>query len=194
MDHREIFFGLSQLWHFSCHQANHEAEWVPTASVEFPIGDTKIPWMFLLTKSIAKRAAQGSCTPWEAYLEGGKGTLSTPQLVELADLIMFNKWCIAQCQRKDGKALSSINLCPVQSVDAKCSKWKCDRLNGTMGMPSAQQITSIVGLPSQPPPPGNCTFTQMGNFVHGLTTQFATAVQPIADAQAEVARKKQDAQ
>ena len=63
-----------------------------------------------------------------------------------------------------------------------------------MGMPSAQQITSIVGLPSQPPPPGNCTFTQMGNFVHGLTTQFATAVQPIADAQAEVARKKQDAQ
>ena len=33
-------------------------------------------------------------------------------------------------------------------------------------------------------------FAQMGNFVQGLTTQFATAVQPITDAQAEVAWKK----
>ena len=52
--------------------ANREEEQVPTVSTEFPIISTPMPRMFLLTKSIAKLAAQGNCTPWEARLEGGK--------------------------------------------------------------------------------------------------------------------------
>ena len=63
-----------------------------------------------------------------------------------------------------------------------------------MGMPIVQQTTLSVGTPTQPPDPGHCPFIQMGNFVQGLTNQFATAVQPITDAQAGVVWKKQDAQ
>ena len=53
-------------------------------------------------------------------------------------------------------------------------------------------VAPMVGLRSQPQ--GVDPFTQVNTFIQGLTQTFATAVQPIADAQADVARKKQDAQ
>ena len=71
-------------------------------------------------KNIAKKNSAKKVYAMGGILGGGEGTISTPQLVEPTDLILFNKWYIAQCQRNDGKALSSINLCPMQSVGAKC--------------------------------------------------------------------------
>ena len=47
---------------FYADPASREAEWAPTASAAFPIEVTPLSRMFLLTKDIAKKAAQGSCT------------------------------------------------------------------------------------------------------------------------------------
>ena len=89
--------------------------------------------------------------------------------------------------------MNYINLCPVQSIDEQCSKWKRDRLNGTMlGLTSSQQPAPMVGMQSQPP--DRDPSAQMSTFVQGLTQQFATAVQLIADTKVDVARKKHDAQ
>jgi len=144
---------------------------------------------------MAKKAASGTCTPWDLWLEGGKAAAATPPLLEATDLELFNMWCIANCQQERGQALSAQALMPAQSVDEHCSKWKRDRLNGTMGitgMTVNQQQVPV--LPAQTQPPGRDPYAQMSTFVQGLTHQFATAVQPIADAQADVARKRQETQ
>ena len=101
---------------------NCKAEWKPTETIEFPIAQIPMPRMILLTGEMAKLAARGGSPPWELQIKGGKTTLSTPALLEAADLELFDKWCISQCQQSGGNALNYINLCPVQSIDGQCSK------------------------------------------------------------------------
>ena len=94
---------------------------------------------------MARAAAKGGMTPWELRLEGGNTRLTTLALLEAEDLKLFDKWCIAQCQHKSGSAVSYMNLCPIQGIDDQFSKWKRDRLNGTMGGPITPRLAPMMG-------------------------------------------------
>ena len=137
------------------------------------------------------------CTPWEARLEAGKMILESPPLLDAGDLELFDKWCIAQSQRA-GKEnpLAAINLKPMMRVDGKISKWKRDRLEGTLrpsvtmrGQPQQLALPMTPSAGTNQPDAGPCPYTQVTKLVTNLTHQFTNAVKPIMDAHVEQTKR-----